>query len=231
MSRMRKVKKEAFVKIVQDSNSLRDIILHFGLPINGGNYKTLKRIISEYKLDISHFGYNGTIRTRKRNDEIFIKGSTYNNSNLKKRIINENLVEYVCADVDCSNTGEWNSKKLVLQLDHINGDSRDNRIENLRFLCPNCHSQTVTYSRSGTRGKRKKEKEICPECGHKKYYKSEMCRKCSNDKIAFDNRRVERPTKEELQTLIENNTWLALGKMFGVSDNSIRKWARSYNLI
>lgn len=52
-------------------------------------------------------------------------------------------MEYRCSI--CGNTGEWNSKKLVLQLDHINGIHNDNRIENLRLLCPNCHSQTDTF--------------------------------------------------------------------------------------
>lgn len=53
-------------------------------------------------------------------------------------------MEYKCAC--CGNTGEWNGRPLVLQLDHINGDNCDNRLENLRFLCPNCHSQTDTFA-------------------------------------------------------------------------------------
>ena len=54
-------------------------------------------------------------------------------------------MEYKCSGKDCCNKGEWLGKPLVLQLDHINGVRDDHRLENLRFLCPNCHSQTDTY--------------------------------------------------------------------------------------
>ena len=76
-------------------------------------------------------------------DEILVKDSKYTNmSSLKKRVLKNNLIEYKCAICGIS---EWMNKKLILQLDHINGDNRDNRISNLRLLCPNCHSQTETY--------------------------------------------------------------------------------------
>lgn len=91
------------------------------------------------------------------NDEVFIKNSKYNRGSLKKRIIKEHLLEYKCAL--CGNTGNWNGKELVLQLDHINGINNDNRLENLRFLCPNCHSQTETYSGKSKKNL-KKSKEI-----------------------------------------------------------------------
>ena len=81
---------------------------------------------------------------RKTNEEIFIENSTYARHNLKRRIINEKLLEQSCAE--CGIVNEWNNKKLVLQLDHINGKNNDNRLENLRFICPNCHSQTETFS-------------------------------------------------------------------------------------
>lgn len=78
-------------------------------------------------------------------DEILVKDSKYTNmSSLKKRVLKSNLIEYKCAICGIS---EWMNKELILQLDHINGDNRDNRISNLRLLCPNCHSQTETYCR------------------------------------------------------------------------------------
>lgn len=85
------------------------------------------------------------------NDEVFTIDSTYNRSKLKGRIIKGNLIPYVCAS--CGNEGEWNGKPLSLQLDHENGINTDNRISNLRFLCPNCHTQTDTYAGKATKGK------------------------------------------------------------------------------
>ena len=74
-----------------------------------------------------------------------------NLTRLKIRILNNKLLEYKCAI--CGNLGVWNDQKLSLQLDHINGIHTDNRIDNLRFLCPNCHSQTDTFSKRNNGGK------------------------------------------------------------------------------
>ena len=75
---------------------------------------------------------------------MFCENSTFPRHKLKERIIKENLIEYKCDF--CNNNGDWNGEKLSLHIDHKNGINNDNRIGNLRFLCPNCHSQTSTYS-------------------------------------------------------------------------------------
>ena len=82
--------------------------------------------------------------TKISNEDYFIANKSRNNYHTKNRILANNLIEYKCAC--CGNVGEWNGRPLVLQLDHINGDNCDNRLENLRFLCPNCHSQTDTFA-------------------------------------------------------------------------------------
>ena len=83
--------------------------------------------------------------------EILVKNSKYlNRYRLKIRIVNEGYLEYRC--IECNNIGEWNGKILSLHLDHKNGINNDNRIENLRFLCPNCHSQTDTYAGKNING-------------------------------------------------------------------------------
>jgi len=90
---------------------------------------------------------------RLTNEEVFIENSTYARHHIKKRIIEENMIDYECSL--CENQGEWMGKKLPLVLDHINGINNDNRIENLRFLCSNCDSQLPTYkNRRGSKGKK-----------------------------------------------------------------------------
>jgi 5-methylcytosine-specific restriction endonuclease McrA len=86
------------------------------------------------------------------NESIFKVGSTYSRHHLKRKLIKENWIPYECAV--CQNPGEWQGSKLVLQLDHVNGVSSDNRIQNLRFICPNCHSQTDTYAGKNSKGMR-----------------------------------------------------------------------------
>jgi hypothetical protein len=80
--------------------------------------------------------------------DIFCENSHYSKYSLKKLIINNNLIEYKCQGVGCLISNEWLSKKIVLELDHINGKNNDNRLENLRYLCPNCHSQTPTFRKA-----------------------------------------------------------------------------------
>jgi Zn finger protein HypA/HybF involved in hydrogenase expression len=81
-------------------------------------------------------------KTLTSNDVIFIENSTYSNEMVKQRIVKDNLLEYKC--VKCG-VDSWCGETIVLDLDHINGNNRDNRLTNLRYLCPNCHSQTDTY--------------------------------------------------------------------------------------
>lgn len=97
------------------------------------------------------------VKRKKSNEEVFVKDSLYSRTHLKKRIITENILPYIC--VECNNEGSHNNKPLVLHLDHINGDCFDNRLENLRFLCPNCHTQQETYSR-GQKQKSNKQRML-----------------------------------------------------------------------
>jgi 5-methylcytosine-specific restriction endonuclease McrA len=81
---------------------------------------------------------------RFKDSEVFVENSTYARHNIKRRIVESGIIEYRCSK--CSNDGNHNGKPLVLQLDHINGVNNDHRLENLRFLCPNCHTQEDTYA-------------------------------------------------------------------------------------
>lgn len=98
------------------------------------------------------YTYNPTSnwRDKKYNipfEKYFCKNSNIGNSRLKQRIFDEGIREYKCES--CDNT-HWLKKPITLELDHINGDNKDNRLENLRLLCPNCHSQTATWRRRKT---------------------------------------------------------------------------------
>jgi predicted amidophosphoribosyltransferase len=144
---------------------------------------------------------------------------------------------------------EWRGKPISLHLDHINGDPSDNRIENLRILCPNCHSQTPTYS-----GKNKKtaRNNLCADCGgpasrraerclscHKKYVsrssketnckdcqkpisrKAVRCKSCAVKKCRGT--KIDWPTEDVLEKMVEELGYSGTGRELGVSDNAVRK--------
>ena len=146
ISKVYQVSDEEFIKIIQENFSYSDCLKALGLSTGGGSSTDiLKRRIQELTCSTDHFGkqvvsYNVTYTL----DEILVENSTYANiSRLKIRLVNEGKLEYKC---QICGINEWLGQKLSLQLDHINGINNDHRIENLRFLCPNCHSQTETYA-------------------------------------------------------------------------------------
>lgn len=83
---------------------------------------------------------------QKKTEDVLIENSEVRASTAKRHILNNNLLDYVC--VECGQNDNWNGKTLTLHLDHINGINSDNRLSNLRFLCPNCHTQTETYCKN-----------------------------------------------------------------------------------
>ena len=133
--------------LLDTSLSLREVLQKIGYNSNGsGGYSTFKRECQIRNITIPKYHYygNGNIKKKLSDEVVFCENSTYSRQHLKERIIKNNLIKYECSS--CNNIGEWNGKKLSLQLEHKNGINNDNRIGNLSFLCPNCHSQTETYA-------------------------------------------------------------------------------------
>lgn len=133
-----RVKLEINLKEIEEKIKLYDNFLDLSENV-GISRTTLTKIVKDNNFDISHFK-PARGRFSKKEDILVI--GTKRNSIIKNLLLRENLIEYKCSL--CGQGNIWNNKNLVLELDHINGNSSDNRLENLRFLCPNCHSQTET---------------------------------------------------------------------------------------
>ncbi len=215
--------KEEFQEIVKSHNTLAEIIRYFGL--GSGNYKTLKARLKSDNIDYSHIKLG--LDSCKSKPSIFKKdiseylkeGIVIWGSRLKQRLIREKILENKCAI--CGQGPEWNNKELVLQLDHINGIRSDNRLENLRIICPNCHTQTPTFSgRNGGRANNTK----CKICGIKITKKSKFCKGCNLSLIRPDQKtKIVWPNVEALINLTSTFGFREIGRRLGVSDNAIRK--------
>lgn len=139
--------------IVKNSKTFKEVLFHFDLFNKGANNRTLKQRLIKENIDFSHLKQaKGLTNKRYSSEEIFTINEEIKRSSVKKRILKENLLPYICSC--CKIKPFWKGKSLVLILDHINGIPNDHRIENLRFVCPNCNSQLDT-----TTGKNNK-KEI-----------------------------------------------------------------------
>jgi hypothetical protein len=205
-------------EILRVSSSFKEFLTKIGHSHNGTSaYNSIKKQLVELGLEIPKYDYSHlkVVKNKIDNCSMFIENSTSSRASVKNRIIKEKLIEYKCKD--CNNNGEWNGKKLVLQLEHINGINNDNRLSNLCFLCPNCHTQTTTYS-----GKKLKKNYIC-ECGDKMHKDSKYCSKCNYIKL----RKIERPNLENLKKEIDELGYTGTGRKYNVSDNAIRKWLKN----
>jgi Zn finger protein HypA/HybF involved in hydrogenase expression len=124
--------------------------------IKDKNAAGLSKAYAEGRRDCSQFDGKRDSNKGKSlisNDSVFVEGGTQATEFLKTRILKDSLLSHKCSECDLGS--EWNGKPIVLELDHVNGVNNDNRLENLRFLCPNCHSQTPTFRGRGNTGKTK----------------------------------------------------------------------------
>ncbi|MBU2578822.1 HNH endonuclease [Patescibacteria group bacterium] len=138
------------IQAVKGSSIYRQVLAKLKLREAGGNYEQIKKYIKEYKLNVKHFkgrtwnkGLKGIGKPRIPLEKILVKNNYFQSFKLKKRLFTANLKPRYCEK--CHWAEQTSDGYLPLELDHINGDRHDNRLENLRILCPNCHSLTKNH--------------------------------------------------------------------------------------
>lgn len=226
--------KEELEQLIKESFSKSEVARKLGLNGTGGSsYRTVNSLIQIHEIDISHFKGQSHMKGKTHNrskkislDDILVENSTYLNTHrLKGRLVKAGLLSYECSICELT---EWNGRLISLHLDHINGICNDNRIENLRILCPNCHSQCPSHGRGGDYLGRSKLKESailkaikhCKNCSKRITKVSERCKSCA---AKMQKEKIVWPTFEELSNLVKKNGYSKTGRILGVSDNAVRK--------
>ena len=147
MPRIRKYSDEQFIEAVRASFSVRQVLEKLSLNPTGGNYSAFYRRCKSLSIDHSHFtgmlwSKDRILGPKRALSEYLENGSSITSHALRLRLLKEGLKSHACENCGLS---EWLGNPIPLELDHINGISSDNRFENLRVLCPNCHYLTPTH--------------------------------------------------------------------------------------
>lgn len=222
---------EEFREAVRTSFSRAQVFRKLGLnPYGGGNYRCFNKYVKQTGANASHFTGQAHLRGRTHNwtkkrplSEVLVRDSDYlSTSSLKRRLIKEGVLTELCSKCGII---EWQDERLSLHLDHVNGVHTDNRLANLRLLCPNCHSQTPTYcgKKSGSSGCKTK---TCSDCQKPVHRQATRCKSCA---ARLQPRKFD-VTTERLSELVHQHSMRKIGRMFGVSDNAIRKRCRRLSI-
>jgi hypothetical protein len=226
------------------SSSVAEMCRQLGLIPAGGNYASVKRRITRYNINISHFTGSGW------NKDNYSKEPGTKTA-IKQKLIRER--GHQCQK--CKHT-TWLDLPITLELEHVDGNNCNNEDNNLLLLCPNCHAQTKTWRRVKS-SFLPNPKLICPECDGPKQYRSKHCRKCSDSIknacsenfcscgenisskakqcvkcVHVKQQRTVWPPVEELLVRLRDNkeSYTSVRKSLGVSDNSVRKYLRKHGI-
>jgi hypothetical protein len=223
---------------VANSRSWAEALRRLGYCPSGGNWKTLKKRAAALGVSTDQFDPYAASRERNRRsrtplEEILVVGSTFSRTCLKQRLYDEGLKEPRCEL--CGQDESWRGKKMGMILDHANGVRDDNRLENLRIICPNCAATLDTHC--GRKNRELLSPRACLRCERSFVPKYRTQRYCSGEcgsrwerksRSRPGARKVERPPHQLLLEEVDRLGYLAVGRKYRVSDNAVRKWLRQY---
>jgi hypothetical protein len=248
-TKFNKLSKEQLIDIIKKHTDWNDFMKEIGykscthLPI-------IKKKLENIQIDYTHLESSKPKINNARYslDEILVEDSTYCGGMriLLKRLKRERGWEHQCSI--CKLT-EWNDKPIPLEIDHIDGCHTNNTYTNLRPICPNCHAQTDTYKGKNMRVCKENqiklienpplppkpkspphETNYCTGCSKEIHYRHTQCNACKAKEVfeSGQTRKVKRPSYEQLLTDLQQQSMVKVGQKYGVSDNAVRKWLKTY---
>jgi hypothetical protein len=232
---------QAAREAVSSSLSYSEALRKLGLRPVGGNHRLFREYVDRiWQIPTDHFDAVAARLAGARSqrpvalEEVLVEGSNYSRKKLKQRLYETGLKEPRCEL--CGQDEWWNGTRISLILDHMNGVPDDNRLINLRIVCPNCNATLDTHC--GRKNRIPPSPRDCALCGTAFIPKYERHRYCSRECGQRHNtrnrepkpeiRKVPRPSYDQLKADLASTSFVAVGRKYGVTDNAIRKWIRWY---
>ena len=224
---------------ISRSRCWTDALRLLGYSTRGGNPRTLKRYVELWEISTDHFDSDAVRRERSVSGqvrpltEVLVENSTHHRVHLKQRLFTEGVKKRKCEM--CGQGELWRGARMALILDHVNGVSTDNRLANLRIVCPNCAATLDTHC--GRKNRMPPVSRDCKRCGRdfspnladQRYCSRECGQRASRGHgPRVHTRKVKRPPYNALVRELAAHGYSAVGRHYGVSDNAVRKWLRAY---
>ena len=232
--------KDTIEKAVKASKCYADVFKNLGVKVNGGSYPWVKSLIEKFSIDIEHF-YTKEQRDRLRAEKMkeakkrdlsqpLPCDRRLKNRDLKKHM-NYQGIPYKC---NVCNLSQWNNVEIVLDIDHIDNDAHNNKLNNLQYVCPNCHRVKTSDFLKSIPSKAKKstknynydQNKKCSRCGVKITNASKVCRSCTS----FDRSPLYRIGKDKIQEEILKKPLREVAKDIGCAYKNIRNFCKKYEL-
>ena len=155
---LQKYTREWLSELCAESYSYAEVLRKAGRAQAGGAQQTLKKKIAEFNIDVSHFTgqrwqQSPTFQQKYTPENLFVDNSSVSNQTIRKYLLDYNLIPYVCSNCGCD--GHWQGQILALQLHHKDGKNTNNQLDNLTFLCPNCHAITENFAGKNNIGQKR----------------------------------------------------------------------------
>lgn len=212
------------IELVKTTKQIGELIKLHDMKNIGSNSRTLRKRLDGLGIDYTHWVKNTHLNpsnVKIPHNQLFVVDSTHQRSVVKRRVISEKLIENKCSI--CGLHPTWNGNPMILILDHINGINNDNRLENLRLVCPNCNSQLDTHAGKNNKYAAVKPSKLC-KCGKEITKTSSKCSYCSNTSRKVNWEMINLPA-----LLLKHANAEQVGKVLGVSGAAVRKRLKKLN--